>query len=87
MDSNERKTRETVAATEGLAPTERTRERRSLRRVVAHLGSFAVGVLYALAGYLLGGATLLFGARPLGIALLSATDRKSPARCGWCGKP
>ncbi len=35
-----------------------------------------LGLLYALWGYLLGGATLPFGVTPLGIALLCSTDRQ-----------
>ena len=40
------------------------------------LGQMFFGLLYALWGYVLGGATLPFGASPLGVALLCASDRR-----------
>ncbi len=77
MDGNEKKTQGTISVEEGgFTASEEGKQETSARGIGARLMSLWIGVLYALAGYLLGGATLPFGAQPLGIALLSATDRK-----------
>ena len=73
MDANKQSERspERVAS-----PTEKIK-RAEHKTKAGHIASeFFFGVLYALGGYFLGDAALPFGARPFGIALLCAADRR-----------
>ncbi len=46
-------------------------------RAAGFLKKLLIGMMYGLWGYLLGGATLPFGATPFGIALLAAADHRA----------
>lgn len=83
MESNERKV--SLAQEAILSPAEEGEEKKTKekehKKVEGRLGVFLqnvfFGTMYALWGYILGGAALPFGTRPFGIALLSATDRRA----------
>ena len=57
--------------------TEKERDRTAARKRTAEfLKNVFFGGMYALWGYLLGGAVLPYGAMPLGVAFLAASDRR-----------
>ena len=80
MNGNEGRLKAT-AETEALAgecpqAEEQRSDEKEKRGVSAFLTELMFGMMYALWGYLLGGAALPFGAKPLGIALLCSADRR-----------
>ncbi len=79
MNGNEGKTSQMDTAQGRREYAEETQEqplRAEEKRGVAFFEQLFFGLMYAIWGYLLGGALLPFGARPLGIALLCGTDRR-----------
>ncbi len=73
MDVNKKYEEQTGAEIIADNGTEAREKSRDIRKILT--GIFA-GLLFCGAGYLLGGCSLLFGAAPLGIALLCSADRK-----------
>ncbi len=58
------------------ATTAVQQKQHSEKGTLAFLGQVFFGLSYALLGYFLGGITLPFGTRPMGIALLCGSDRR-----------
>lgn len=76
MNVNDQKQKEIEERREAHDTTEsptKTKKRISAGTLLSSIGK---GLLYALFGYCMGGATLPFGAAPFGIAMLCATDRR-----------
>ena len=66
-----------IGADTSLGTEEGKKDRVSARnKIGAFLKNTCVGALYALCAYFLGGAILPYGAMPLGVAFLSASDRR-----------
>lgn len=59
-----------------LSEGKRTDKEEAKRRAAAFLKNVLWGTLYAICAYFLGGAALPYGAMPLGVAFLSASDRR-----------
>ena len=72
MNAEERKQNMNAGSDDILSPTD------SKTGVKWILAETVKGFIYAFFGYLLGLCRLPFGATPIGIALLSASDRKVP---------
>ncbi len=60
----------------GLSESKKTDKEEAKRRAAAFLKNALSGTVYALCAYFLGGAALPYGAMPLGVAFLSASDRR-----------
>jgi len=79
MNGNEGKLKsaaETEALPKEAVPIREQSGEKEKKGMSVFLTELLFGVMYALWGYLLGGAALPFGAKPLGIALLCSADRR-----------
>ncbi|MBQ8850709.1 MAG: SpoIIE family protein phosphatase [Clostridia bacterium] len=70
MDANDKRTAEEIA------PELTKNKTDSKRKTADFLKNVFFGAMYALWGYFLGGAVLPYGATPLGVSLLAASDRR-----------
>ena len=78
MNSNTDETRKEKRLETAIKKKEEKEEREGgkERGILVFLRQALLGTVWALFGYLLGGVTLPFGARPFGIALLCGSDRR-----------